>query len=436
MPAGTAHEIPRLRRAAEATFDVLTDHVGAYPYPRFTVVQPPLWAVATSAMEYPMLVGGMVGDRVLDRLPGVLLVEQVVAHEVTHNWFYGLLASNEQEEAFLDEGFTDYWTTRILEVLGPGGASGGTLAGRTWDEFERQRVRIARHMEEFREPLARRPSGLFYPGSEADQVYARPSVTLRTAERLFGTRRLDAGFRLYFARFALRHPGRADFLAAMRDGGGADLAAFLDEGLTRERVPDFAVVKLEAQRWEAPLGVVPVADGGTAEVTEANRPARSEAGVGLDPAARESDGRVLMEVTDPGFLRPRGEERVGGVERRAVAPLRRAGAAPGADGFWESRAHLDGPAWDHLPVDVEFRFADGVVLRDRWDGRAAWRGYRFLRAAPLDEVRIDPDNVVIVDPRPDNNGCRRDGDRRFAGEWAAWLSGVLAFVEGGLTLWL
>src|SRR5439155_22275758 len=106
VPAGTAHQIPRWRKAMEGTLDVLGGHVGVYPYDTFTLVLPPLWAGRTAGMEYPTLVTGLPGDPLWDLslIRDVHLPESAIAHEVAHNWFYGLIATNEQEEGFLDEG--------------------------------------------------------------------------------------------------------------------------------------------------------------------------------------------------------------------------------------------------------------------------------------------------------------------------------------------
>ena len=160
--------------------------------------------------------------------------------------------------------------------------------------------------------------------------------------------------------------------------------------------------------------------------------------LGLDPmATEEEDGQVAVEVTQPGYVD--GTLRIeGAVERRRLARAE----APATDG-WEpqqgvvhaSRVRVSGPGWRHLPVDVRFRFADGAEVRDRWDGRAAWRRYRFLRAAPLSEVRLDPDDELAVDPRPYNNGRVLQPDLSVADEPAAWLGMVVQWLGLGLA-WL
>ena len=87
-------------------------------------------------------------------------------------------------------------------------------------------------------------------------------------------------------------------------------------------------------------------------------------------------------------------------------------------------------------MEVLFRFDDGAVVRDDWDGRTTYRGYRFLRPARLAEVRIDPEGKIFLDPDPVNNGRRRKADPELAGDWSAWLAGLFQLLAEGVAQWL
>ena len=433
-PRGSGQLAPRWREALHHAMDVLGERVGPYPYSDLTVVMPPSWAARTSGMEYPTFLTGLIADPALDHalVRDVRLSEMVLIHEFGHQYFYGTLATHEQEEALLDEGFNSYWEHVVLSSLYGSEASVGSVLGRPleWTAMRQWRSGLARDP---REALGKRPSWLFYPGSWASQIYSRPALLLLTAERLFGAEALHGAFAAYYRRWAFKHPGLDDFLAVVEEAGPPGMAAMLREGFERSGQVDYRVERVTTELWRPPLGRVVTPDGPVV-VTPENRDQRPE--VGLDPTAREADGRVMMEIMDPGWVR-HGEARRadGAVLREAVEPEVAPGAR-GGDGFVVSEARVRGPGWDHLPVSVVFAFADGAVVRDRWDGRSDWRAYRFVRPAPLVRVTVDPERRIAVDDRPDNNALSVRADPVRVADWGMWLGAAAQWIAAGVLLWL
>lgn len=435
-PAGTEHQIPRWQRGIEGALDVLGSRVGPYPYDVLTVVLPPFWADRTSGMEYPTFITGAPGDPLLDNplIGGMLFGESTAIHEFGHQYFYGLLASNEQEEAFLDEGFNTYWEGEIMGSLYGEAASSGHLLGRPIDGRDTRALALGSLADRIQEPMRKRPTWLFGHGTWGAQAYPRSAVTFATAAGLFGQDQVDRVFAEYFRRFAFKHPDADDFLGVAAEVGGADFGAFCREAFERERIPDYVVTAVEVEPWEAPLGRVTTAEGPVL-VTRENRAQHAE--VGLPPEAREADGRVVLEVTDPGWVRG-GESRTGTIERTPFQPERGA-PAPGYEAgkrYYQSAVTITGPGWDTLPVEVELRFADGAVVRDRWDGKAAWRSYRAVRPAPLVDARLDPGRKIVLDPTPQNNALAAEPDGGFTADWGLWLGALTEWLAGGLSLWL
>ncbi len=90
---------------------------GAYPYEQVTLVDPPFRS-GSGGMEYQTTIHG--------RHPGAAQPqennpEMVIIHEFGHGYWYGLAASNEFEEAWLDEGINTYSTGKVLaKAYGPG----------------------------------------------------------------------------------------------------------------------------------------------------------------------------------------------------------------------------------------------------------------------------------------------------------------------------
>lgn len=77
-----------------------SDEVGAYPYQNCTAVETP--NLINGGMEYPTITNiGKYDDK-----ESLLFV---ILHEVGHNWFYGILASNERKYPWIDEGINSYY---------------------------------------------------------------------------------------------------------------------------------------------------------------------------------------------------------------------------------------------------------------------------------------------------------------------------------------
>jgi hypothetical protein len=284
-------------------------------------------------------------------------------------------------------------------------------------------------------PILFRPSYLLRGHSIGSQFYVRPAATMRTAAALFGPEVVDRAFAEYFRRWRFRHPGFEEMLAALRAGGGTRLALFVEEAYTQTRQPDYRVAAFDVDGWSPPRGRLVGEEGAVEEVSD---PLAAPAGLGLDPRAREGDGQLLVEVLDPGWTRGR-KQRRGGITHRAVVP-----EAGEPDANWDgdeekfhlSTVRLEGPGWSRLPVEVMFRFADGAVVREHWNGRAPYRVYRFLRAAPLVEARLDPEGKIALDPDPVNNARLRRPNRRLVNDWATWIGALSQLIGEALASWL
>jgi hypothetical protein len=407
-PAGTEDQIPRWRRIAQRSLDVMSERLAPYPYSTLSIVLPPWSASETGGMEYPTLFGGDSGDPLQDAWPfaSLRLAELTIAHEFAHQYFYGLVASNEFEDAFLDEGFTQFWGNEILSDVFGDAAGLGTWLGRAVGVSALERRSLPPARSDLL-PLWSGPSFLLRGADVGTQFYTRPALSLLTAQRLFGRAALDRALRTYVQRWAFRHPRFEDVLASAAAAGERELAQFLREAFTREDLPDYAVKAIGSERLEPPRG---------------ERQAAARAARLLPALASERDDLLEVEVLDPGFT---AERRVLGDVTREALGMECAepdpGWAPERGELWDSSAHLTGPGWQHLPVEVELRFADGARVRKLWDGRAPYLVLRTVRAAPLREVRVDPFERVALDPAPANNGRLLRADRAFAREWSWWL---------------
>lgn len=215
---------PHTPRVAKATWDTLEKgltHLGAaygpYPYPTLTVAVPPEWAMRAGGMEYPTFI--TTGGSELISFLGLKHVQLLTIHELGHQWFQGMLATNEMAYPFLDEGVTSYAESRYLnEVFGD-----GSLAD--WHWFTVSRLAGARYVN------------MRFPGKQAitssapqfdsfrsigSLVYARPTLALETLGRVYGKEKLHAALSLYSERFRFRHPKPRDLLQVLGEVMGKE----------------------------------------------------------------------------------------------------------------------------------------------------------------------------------------------------------------------
>ena len=114
---------------------------GPYPYAQITVVDPPHGAGEAGGMEYPTFITGDSGWYIPK---GVHLIDLVTEHEFGHQYWYGMVATNEFENAWLDEGINSYTEVKVLDNIYGENASVINWLGAQLGEREIQRHELSR----------------------------------------------------------------------------------------------------------------------------------------------------------------------------------------------------------------------------------------------------------------------------------------------------
>ena len=96
----------------EYTFDIAEDKLGMYPYKELDVVLSNMSSGNAGGMEYPNLV--IITIYVSRNFIDQFTYEEILIHEVIHQWFMGIVGSNSGTEAWLDEGVTQYVSDSIF----------------------------------------------------------------------------------------------------------------------------------------------------------------------------------------------------------------------------------------------------------------------------------------------------------------------------------
>lgn len=174
---------------------------GAYPYRHLTVIVPPRGAGGAAGMEYPTL---FVTAGLWFEFPGLPLGSFVTAHELAHQWFQGLVASNEVRWPFLDEGLTEWATYDLMRRLY--GDHWQAPLGIALDAFETARVSAAQDWL----PAPGRPVYSFARGTYGRSVYRRTALVLESLRRSHGAPRFDRALGQYARSQRFRHPNPGD----------------------------------------------------------------------------------------------------------------------------------------------------------------------------------------------------------------------------------
>lgn len=433
QPKGVEHQLPRWVAATAVSLDTMSSRIMPYPYETVTVVLPPRTGLRALGMEYPTLFTGGPGGDLWDNavLGGTRINNTIIAHEFAHQYFNGLVATNEFEDAFMDEGMTEYWTAEIISDAWGEAEGFGFLFGRSMNANS-SNIKSESNTQ-VQPAVWSGPSFLARGYSPGIQFYDRPATTFQTAARLFGKDTIDTVFAEYTKRWSFKHPRVEDFWQVAGEVAGADVAAMLREAYLHPETPDFRVTRVEADKFVAPRGYVQASD----ERVHVNEDWDGEKLLGLPEAAFEKDGQILVEILDPGHTRD--TRTLGQIERRLVTPRPGPGSESYSsldDEYYESNARIEGPDWDHLPVTVELRFADGMVVEDAWDGKGLYREYRIVRHAPLESVVVDPAYKIRLDTVPVNNGLSREAAGPVPGSWSKWLTATFQLFAEGASSWL
>ncbi|MFF2890242.1 M1 family metallopeptidase [Paenibacillus sp. NPDC057967] len=224
----------RYMHAAKSALANYSRWYGTYPYNTLSVVVPPKGAAGAGGMEYPTLVTAFAAE---NSDPGYEL-ERTVVHEIGHQFWYGMVASNEFEEAWLDEGFTSYAEDKVMEA-----AYGITPNLRLEASF-------MTHPAPLRQPSWAYGSHLQY----AENVYMRAKLVLVDIENKVGEKMMNRIMRTYFQKYKFKHPATADFQRVVEQVTKADWTEYFNQFVYSNRMADFSVDAIEVKPIEREEG--------------------------------------------------------------------------------------------------------------------------------------------------------------------------------------
>ncbi len=379
----------RYLKAAEIAVAWFQDQYGDYPYPNLTVVDPRRGAGGAGGMEYPTLITawGAYG------LPeGVRALEMVIMHEFGHNYWYHLVATNEFEEAWLDEGINTFSELQILaDTFGETGSM-IDLCGVHISDTQLQRMGYI--AQPGIDPVLQ-PAWKYYSGSDYSSMsYNKPGLMLLTLQNWLGRETMNRILRTWFERWQFKHPRSSDFIAVVNEVSGQNFDGFFDQALRTTAVLDYSVSEISSDEVEESHGLNFFPADSTADSTAADSTAADST---TDSAAVALTTTALTADT----LAARGIEPDTASLRRKAKPDSHEQAAE--EKLYCSTVKVRRLGEFIFPVELQMIFSDGDTLIEKWDGKDRWHKFSITRPARLVSAAIDAENKILLDVQLTNN---------------------------------
>jgi hypothetical protein len=221
--------------------------VGDYPYEMVSAVDGAL--LAGGGMEYPTItVIGSVGD--------TSGLEQVILHEVGHNWFYGILGSNERIYPWMDEGINSYYEELYTHKKQAEAQKANPDSLKPTLNVNGLKLNIGigsmRDLAEVAWVHTHRQGNALPPGAPSDHfsqigygvvIYGYAARLMDYLEAYLGTELFDKAMQEYYKRWSFKHPYPEDMQAVLEEVTGKKLSWFFEGMIEKGYAPDFKITQ-------------------------------------------------------------------------------------------------------------------------------------------------------------------------------------------------
>lgn len=344
---------------------------GDYPYSTVTCVDP-AYNNRCGGMEYPTFFTGGAYFLTHPRIPSP---EGVTIHEFGHGYFYGLVGTNEFENAWMDEGFTSFLDSEVYyaayppplyyqrffnipvvfpEVTIPVESSG-----------------ISRHRQTSNMDIMQLFTWQFMNRSSyGANSYSKAELMLRSLKRFMGPDVFADMIKAYSTRNWFKHPRPEDFYAVVSEFAGKDMSWLLDQFIYGSGELDYAVAHISNRR---------------------EQPMRGWKGEEYQTGKKSGD-QTLYE---------------------SEVLVRRLGSV-------------------QVPVDILIEFDDGVQKREVWEGKYRWKRFQYRTPVKIQKAVVDPDFKWVIETSRTNNSRTTAPSSSLAAlkwtaRWMAWLQHAMEF---------
>jgi hypothetical protein len=211
---------------------------GPYPYKALTVVDPDPGSEA-GGMEYPTFITSE-SSWIMPK--GWLWLEDTLVHEFGHQYWYGMVATNEFEDAWMDEGINQYTQIKIMNSIFGASTSLLNMWGLTAGQVDEARLGYEGVAD--LDPIAKNGWQYADPRSYGGVTYFKTALSLLTLEGIVGEDTMRRATHAYFLRYRFTHPTKEDFLKTIEEVSGRDLRSYFNQVIYGTQVLDYEVLNI------------------------------------------------------------------------------------------------------------------------------------------------------------------------------------------------
>jgi hypothetical protein len=361
-------------KALKAALEYFDANLGKYPYSTITVVDPPLNGFGSGGMEYPTFITAGTIWNLPERIK---MPELAVIHEFGHNYFMGLLATNEFEEAFLDEGFNQYYETRIMDKTYGKETAIIDLFGFKMGDLEYSRQGYV-SMRNPKVAEIYRKSWEFTEGGYGGLTYFKTAMMLKTLEGLVGIETMDLIMKTYFEKWKFKHPCVKDFITITNEivtkkvskQYGDNMNWFFDQVLYGSDICDYRLASISNDKKGSVKGIY------------------------------DSAG-VKKHYNQTNSSKP----------------------------VYESSVVVSRAGEVKLPIEILVHFENGKEILKTWDGKERTVEMKFEGNSKIVWAKIDPYKKIPLDINIINNSLTTEEDNvvfdKYATKMFFWLENIM-----------
>ena len=221
---------------------------GDYPYKQATAVDGTI--SAGGGMEYPGVT--VIGESGSDKA-----LEVVIMHEIGHNWFYGILGTNERSHPWMDEGINSHNEIRYMRTKYPD-------YNFIFDMLPKQIIKLLDLQDyDYKQTILELNMMLSRIGQDQPIelhseeyttmnygliVYMKTAIVLDYLMAYLGEDTYDECMQLYFEKWKFKHPGPKDLQLIFEEKTGKNLEWFFKDMLQTTKHIDYAITNIKENR--------------------------------------------------------------------------------------------------------------------------------------------------------------------------------------------